>query len=43
LERGVTVITVDTGIFSEFAAVNFGILPIPFAGKPIDGLLFSHS
>lgn len=29
-----------TGIFDAFSAVKPGILPVPDAAKPIDGLLF---
>lgn len=40
LVEGVTVITAVTGALPVFTAVNAGILPVPFAGNPIEGLLF---
>jgi hypothetical protein len=30
----------ETGAFDVFVAVNAGMLPVPVADKPIEGLLF---
>jgi hypothetical protein len=37
---GVTVMVAVTGALVVLMAVNEGILPLPVAAKPIDGLLF---
>ena len=39
---GVTTIVETTGAFPVFNAVNAGIEPIPFNGKPMVALLFVH-
>jgi hypothetical protein len=39
---GVTVIVAITGDELSFTATKEGISPVPFAGRPIDGLLFTH-
>jgi hypothetical protein len=41
-DKGVTVIMVDMGTVSVFDGVKDGIFPIPFAGRPIEGLLLLH-
>jgi hypothetical protein len=41
-DKGVTVIMVDMGTLSVFDGVKDGIFPIPFAGRPIEGLLLLH-
>lgn len=38
--EGVTVIVAVTNVFELLAALNDGILPVPFAAKPIDVVLF---
>jgi hypothetical protein len=37
---GVTVIVAVTGVVPEFCAVNDGILPLPLAARPMEGVLF---
>jgi len=39
LEIAVTVIVAIRGVVPVFVAANEGILPVPLAGNPIDGLL----
>lgn len=40
LAEGVTVIVAVTGELVAFTAVKAGIAPVPFAARPIEGLLF---
>lgn len=40
--KGVTVIVATIGVVPLLTAVKSGILPVPLAGIPIDGLLFVH-
>ena len=42
LAVGVTVIVAITGDELSFTATKEGISPVPFAGRPIKGLLFTH-
>jgi hypothetical protein len=42
-KEGVTVIVDVTGAVPEFVAVNEGMLPVPFAPRPILVLLFDHA
>ena len=39
---GVTAIIAFIGIVPEFTAVKLGIVPVPFAANPIDGVSFVH-
>jgi hypothetical protein len=39
---GVTIIVATTGAVVVLVAINVGILPAPFAAKPMDGALFVH-
>ena len=38
-DRGVTVTVAVTGVVPLFTAANGAIFPVPFAGRPIDGVL----
>ena len=40
---GTTVIVAVTGALVPLVAVNDGILPVPFAARPIDGVLLLHA
>jgi hypothetical protein len=42
LAEGVTVIVATTGVEPVLVAVNDGILPVPVAGRPMDGWLLVH-
>ena len=42
LAVGVTVMVAITGEELSFTAIKDGISPVPFTGRPIDGLLFIH-
>ena len=37
---GVTVMVAVTGAVPAFVAVNEGILPVPLAARPMEGVLF---
>ena len=39
---GVTVIVAVIALVRLFAVTNDGILPLPLAANPMDGLLFTH-
>ena len=40
---GVTIMVATTGAVVVLVAINVGMLPTPFAARPIDGALFVHA